>query len=135
MKALHLSRRWLIRLTATLLLAFSAGANAAGSCTDNFKYILGVQLEENGLWMSIDSMSKLPVHHIGGVKTLMLSVERINSKWLLLGASVVTSEQTYTWSMQVEMDLHYPVKYSKVFRPAPLMPLFALELDPTCLAI
>lgn len=132
----------ILRLSALLMgLIVGQSANATGSggtsgtpCEDVYSYTLAAQPEESGYWLSFKDTGQLPVNHAGGDKVLMLSIHRLNDSWLQVDAGLMADGNAHTWFAKIQMERTSPVRYALTFRPAPSMPMFAIELIPACKA-
>ncbi|ABE47246.1 hypothetical protein [Polaromonas sp. JS666] len=123
---------------AAVLLAVAIGALAwslsshAGPCKDEFRYILSVRPGDDSTYLSIDSEGSLPIRHIGGEKTLVLSVERLSENQVLVEAMFATDRNLASWRATIQMDSQHPKAFGREFRPKPDMPVFGIALIPLC---
>jgi hypothetical protein len=126
------------RCRAALLLVVALGATAwapssnAGPCKDEYRYVLSVRPSDDSAFLSIESEGVLPIRHIGGEKTLVLSVERLDADRLLVEAMFATESNLATWRATITMDSQYPKAFGREFRPKADMPVFGIALIPLC---
>jgi hypothetical protein len=122
-----------MRVLVCLALWLAAGAAPAQTaCQDQFTYALGVQLADRGPWLFFKDSSAVPFSHIGGDKTLMLDVKRLDAETLEVVAGAMTAEHAFTWKASIQMSLADPKAYARVFRPSPQSPVFSIQLVPKC---
>lgn len=119
-------------LCLLFLAAVQSVCHAEAQCSDDYQYQLAAQLEEGGYWMSFKGAAPLPIRHIGGDKTMVLEVTRLNDQWLQVEVALSTGHGLSAWHVQVEMLRNSPLAFTKTFRPAPDMPMFGLQLIPVC---
>lgn len=120
---------------AFVILTLSALAHAGTECEDKYKFVLRVQFEDEGQWLTVKSSDTLPINHKSDSNVLFLSVIRLDQDWLRVQASAVTSTNAYIWQVRLKMPQAAPTKFAKDFRPAPDMPMFGFELDPVCMGV
>lgn len=123
---------------AALLVAVSTGilawapSSLAGTCKDEFRYILSVRPSDDSATLAMDSVGPLPMRLVGGEKLLVLSVERLDENRVLVEAAFVTGTNVASWRAEILMDAEHPKAYGREFRPRPDMPVFGIALIPTC---
>lgn len=123
---------------AALLLVVSIGALAwspgshAGTCKDEFRYILSVRPSDDSATLAMDSEGPLPMRLVCGEKALVLSVERLYENRVLVEAAFATGTNLASWRAEIQMDAQHPRPYGREFRLRPDMPVFGIALIPIC---
>lgn len=125
-------RRASLLLAATMgILAWSPGGHA-GTCKDEFRYILSVRPSDDSATLAMDSEGPLPMRLVGGENALVLSVERLDENRVLVEAAFMTRTNLASWRAEILMDAHHPRPFGREFRPRPDMPVFGIALIPIC---
>jgi len=131
MTFLHLLVRTCIAISAAASIG-SAAQTISSGCSDSYNYMLEVQTQEGGAWLSFQGFGQVPLAREGGEKVLMLSVTRVDARHLLVDGGYITGGRLKYFSLKVVMDVNRPTPFAKTFRPTPDLPVFGVVLNPVC---
>lgn len=126
-----LRRAALLFVVVVATLGWSLSGHA-GTCKDEFRYILSVRPSDDSATLAMDSEGPLPMRLVGGEKMLVLSVERLDEDRILVEAAFATANNLASWRATIQMDAQNPRPFGREFKPKPDMPMFGIALIPLC---